>query len=301
MRRQGPNLNRAVAKIHRLPCGRKWSCWRSPRIGCEDRICPLRPRPAFGLPGRGSRLGLRHSFTLLRRVPRALILISPAFDRRRRSRDRPKTEVPGYEKKGQGERADLYARITDRIVADLEKAEIVMDRALVGRKHDRTDHPAAAPQRRSLWRSQRAAVVVGEHSEGLCLADMDDVQTGLAAGWSCSQGETGTTVIYASRFTKSETDSNGGEVERDIPFINRTRCSTWRRSTACLPDHYHGVPEPLLSRSSASVTPTSSSAMAQSFGTAATRHTILRPWTISRCTTVRSLHRCRRVCGSPQP
>gem|GEM_PF-4568308 len=33
------------------------------------------------------------------------------------------------------------------------------------------------------------------------------------------KGETGTTVIYASRFTKSETTDTGGEIKRDIPFL----------------------------------------------------------------------------------
>ncbi|WP_420377163.1 ArdC-like ssDNA-binding domain-containing protein [Sinorhizobium meliloti] len=33
------------------------------------------------------------------------------------------------------------------------------------------------------------------------------------------KGESGATVVYASRFTKTEPDAGGGEVERDIPFL----------------------------------------------------------------------------------
>lgn len=33
------------------------------------------------------------------------------------------------------------------------------------------------------------------------------------------KGETGSLVVYASRFTKTETDNHGDEIERDIPFL----------------------------------------------------------------------------------
>ena len=38
-------------------------------------------------------------------------------------------------------------------------------------------------------------------------------------GAAVRKGETGSTVVFASRFTKSEADGSGGEVERDIPFL----------------------------------------------------------------------------------
>jgi antirestriction protein ArdC len=40
-----------------------------------------------------------------------------------------------------------------------------------------------------------------------------------ALGAHVRKGETSSTVIYASRFTKTETDARGDEVERDIPFL----------------------------------------------------------------------------------
>jgi antirestriction protein ArdC len=41
----------------------------------------------------------------------------------------------------------------------------------------------------------------------------------LELGASVRKGETGSTVVFASRFTKAEADGNGGETERDIPFL----------------------------------------------------------------------------------
>lgn len=80
---------------------------------------------------------------------------------------------------------------------------------------------------------------------------MDDVQAGVAAGRSGRKGETGTTVIYASRFTKSEADGNGGEVERDIPFLKAYTVFNVAQIDG-LPDQYYDAPEPVISPSSAS-------------------------------------------------
>ncbi|WP_163220531.1 ArdC-like ssDNA-binding domain-containing protein, partial [Citrobacter freundii] len=41
----------------------------------------------------------------------------------------------------------------------------------------------------------------------------------LELGSHVRKGETGSTVVYASRFTKTETDVNGDGIERDIPFL----------------------------------------------------------------------------------
>jgi antirestriction protein ArdC len=38
-------------------------------------------------------------------------------------------------------------------------------------------------------------------------------------GGHVRKGESGSLVVYASRFTKTETDTHGDEVERDIPFL----------------------------------------------------------------------------------
>jgi antirestriction protein ArdC len=41
----------------------------------------------------------------------------------------------------------------------------------------------------------------------------------LALGGYVRKGEHGSTVVYANRITRSETDGDGGEVEREIPFV----------------------------------------------------------------------------------
>ncbi|MDQ0513372.1 antirestriction protein ArdC [Angulomicrobium amanitiforme] len=41
----------------------------------------------------------------------------------------------------------------------------------------------------------------------------------IELGGAVRKGETGTMVVFASRFTKAEADGNGGEIEREIPFL----------------------------------------------------------------------------------
>ena len=53
-------------------------------------------------------------------------------------------------RKEEKSRADIYARITDRIVADLERGVRPWITALDRRQHRRAHHAAAAPQRPTL-------------------------------------------------------------------------------------------------------------------------------------------------------
>jgi antirestriction protein ArdC len=55
------------------------------------------------------------------------------------------------------------------------------------------------------------------------------------------KGETGSTVVYASRFNKTETDALGGEIERDIPFLKAYTVFCVDQIDG-LPAHYYGRP-----------------------------------------------------------
>ncbi|WP_164125550.1 ArdC-like ssDNA-binding domain-containing protein, partial [Stenotrophomonas maltophilia] len=55
------------------------------------------------------------------------------------------------------------------------------------------------------------------------------------------KGETGSTVVYASRFTKTETDVNGDGIERDIPFLKAYTVFCVDQIDG-LPEHYYGRP-----------------------------------------------------------
>ena len=116
-------------------------------------------------------------------------------------------------------RADIYARITDRIVADLERGVRPWVRPWsAGNMTGRITRPlryngepytginvvllwleaVARGFRSTTWMTFKQAVALGAHVR---------------------KGESGSLVVYASRFTKNETDSHGNEVEKDIPFL----------------------------------------------------------------------------------
>ncbi|KSV66810.1 hypothetical protein N182_34900 [Sinorhizobium sp. GL2] len=67
----------------------------------------------------------------------------------------------------------------------------------------------------------------------------------LELGASVRKGETGSTVVFASRFTKSGADGNGGESEREIPFLKAYAVFNIEQIDG-LPDHYHYRPDPVL-------------------------------------------------------
>lgn len=56
-------------------------------------------------------------------------------------------------------------------------------------------------------------------------------------GGHVRKGETGTTVVYAGSFSKTEIDANGDEVERGIPFLRIY-------GAVARPPHYYAAAEP---------------------------------------------------------
>ncbi len=145
--------------------------------------------------------------------------------------------------KDKGARADIYARITERIVADLEKgtrpwvqpwhAGKASGRATRPLRHNGQPYSGlnvlllwseavARGFSSSIWMTFRQANELGAHIR---------------------KGESGATVVYASRFTKTEVDAAGGEVERDIPFLKAYTVFNCEQIEG-LPDHYCQRPEP---------------------------------------------------------
>ncbi len=118
-----------------------------------------------------------------------------------------------------GDRIDIYARITDRIVADLEKGvrpwiqpwSVTNAGGRITRPLRHNGEPYSGMNTLLLW------------SEGIARGFASPVwmtfRQALQLGASVRKGETGATVVFASRFMKSEADGNGGEVEREIPFL----------------------------------------------------------------------------------
>lgn len=116
-------------------------------------------------------------------------------------------------------RVDLYARITEKIVADLEKGVRPWVRPwssghLAGRVSRPLRHnglPYQGINTLLLWSESVA--------QGFVLPYWMTFKQALELGGHVRKGETGTTVVYAGSFSKTETDANGEEVERGIPFL----------------------------------------------------------------------------------
>ena len=85
------------------------------------------------------------------------------------------------------------------------------------------------------------------------------------------KGEQGSMVVYADRFTKTETNDQGEEIEQDIPFMKAYTVFNVEQIEG-LPAHYYAKPEPkgeslqLIDSAERSLPPP-----AQPFGTAAIR------------------------------
>lgn len=146
-------------------------------------------------------------------------------------------------RKSEKTRTDIYARITDRIVADLE----------IGVR------PWVQPwsARNLSRRVSRPLRYNGQPYSGLnvLLLWSESVANGFASstwmtfrqarelGAHVRKGEAGTTVVYASRFTKTEKNADGCGVERDIPFLKAYTVFNGDQIDG-LADHYTRDPEP---------------------------------------------------------
>ncbi|KQZ99933.1 antirestriction protein ArdC [Mesorhizobium sp. Root157] len=141
-------------------------------------------------------------------------------------------------------RVDIYARITEKIVEELEKGV----------------RPWVQPWRAShvKGRITRPLRHNGEPYTGMnvLLLWSEAMANGYAApiwmtfrqagelGAHVRKGETSSTVIYASRFTKTETDAQGSEIDRDIPFLKAYGVFNVEQIDG-LPDHYYHQPAPV--------------------------------------------------------
>lgn len=195
-------------------------------------------------------------------------------------------------RKAEGERADIYSRITDRIVADLEKGvkpwmkpwHATNTDGRITRPLRHNGQPYSGMNILLLW------------SEGMARGFTSPMwmtfKQALELGAAVRKGETGSSVVFASRFTKSETDGNGGEVDREIPFLKAYTVFNIEQIDG-LPEHYHHRPVRCSILSSGSSTPIAfSGTPARSFGMVARRPII-------RCS--RITFRCHRSRRSATP
>ncbi|MDQ0323102.1 antirestriction protein ArdC [Pararhizobium capsulatum DSM 1112] len=148
-------------------------------------------------------------------------------------------------RKQEGQRVDIYTRITERIVEDLAKgvrpwmkpwnAANAYNRITRPLRHN--GQPYTGMNTLLLW------------SEGVARGFSSPMwmtfKQALELGAAVRKGESGATVVFASRFTKSEDDGRGGEVEREVPFLKAYTVFNIEQIDG-LPDHYHHRAAPFL-------------------------------------------------------
>ena len=122
-------------------------------------------------------------------------------------------------KAGKAPRIDIHARITDRIVADLEKGvrpwmQPWRSSHAIGRVTRPLRHnglPYSGMNVLLLWSEAIA--------RGFANPMWMTFKQALELGGAVRKGETGSTVVFGSRFTRTETDAAGEEFDREIPFL----------------------------------------------------------------------------------
>lgn len=115
-------------------------------------------------------------------------------------------------------RPDLYARVTDMIVADLEsgvrpwvKPWTAAPGGAVSRPLRANGQPYSGVNVLLLWSEALA--------QGFASSVWMTFRQALALGGQVRRGAHGATVVYANRFRRTEASADGGEVERTIPFL----------------------------------------------------------------------------------
>uniref|UniRef100_A0A9E8A1K3 Zincin-like metallopeptidase domain-containing protein n=1 Tax=Bosea sp. NBC_00436 TaxID=2969620 RepID=A0A9E8A1K3_9HYPH len=147
-------------------------------------------------------------------------------------------------RKNEVERADIYTRITEKIVADLEKGvrpwmQPWRARNAIGRVTRPLRHnglPYAGMNVLLLWSEAMA--------RGFASPVWMTFKQAIELGGGVRKGESGTTVVFASRFTKTEVGSSGEEFDREIPFLKAYTAFNVAQIDG-LPDRYYASAEPV--------------------------------------------------------
>ncbi|WP_338611033.1 ArdC family protein (plasmid) [Pelagibacterium nitratireducens] len=147
-------------------------------------------------------------------------------------------------RKDKQSRVDLYAKITDRIVADLDKGVRPWVKPWsVGNGTGRTTRPL---RHNGLpYQGINTLLLWSETvARGFVSPIWMTFKQSVELGGHIRKGETGTTVVYANRFTRTEVDAQGDEVERGIPFLKAYTVFCADQIEG-LPAQYYAMPDPV--------------------------------------------------------
>lgn len=147
-------------------------------------------------------------------------------------------------KKGEAQRVDIYTRITDRIVQDLSNG--VRPWVQPWRASNMAGRITRPVRHNGLPYSGMNVVLLWSEAiaRGFSSPMWMTFKQALELGAGVRKGESGAIVVFASRFSKSESDGRGGEIEREIPFLKAYTVFNVAQIDG-LPDHYHAPSAPI--------------------------------------------------------
>ena len=142
-------------------------------------------------------------------------------------------------------KADVYARVTARIVADLEQGvRPWMKPWSAGNTEGRITRPLRFNG--TPYRGMNVLLLWGEAMDrGFNAAIWMTYKQAQALGAQVRKGETGSLVVYADTFTKTEEGDAGQEQTREIPFMKGYTVFNVEQIDG-LPDQYQPTPRPAL-------------------------------------------------------
>lgn len=143
-------------------------------------------------------------------------------------------------------RADIYSRVTDKIVADLERgvrtwlqpwsAEHAAGR--ITRPLRATGQPYRGINVLMLWGEAAA--------KGFVCPVWMTYRQATELGGQVRKGERGSPVVYADRITRTETGADGEEIANEIPFLKSYTVFNCEQING-FPERFHAAPPPRLS------------------------------------------------------
>ncbi|MBW7909907.1 MAG: DUF1738 domain-containing protein [Alphaproteobacteria bacterium] len=140
------------------------------------------------------------------------------------------------------DRKDIYTRVTDRIIADLEKGVRTW---LKPWSAEHTAGRISRPLRYNgiPYQGMNILLLWGESLEkGYTAPIWITFKQAQELGGYVRKGEKGSLVVYANKLTRTETDDQGEEIEKQIPFMKGYSVFNVEQVDG-LPAHYYGKPE----------------------------------------------------------
>jgi antirestriction protein ArdC len=138
-------------------------------------------------------------------------------------------------------KTDVYTRVTDRIIADLEKG------VRSWMKPWSAEHAAGSVSRPLRYNGMpyngmNIVLLWGEAMEkGYAAPIWMTYRQAKELGGQVRKGEVGSLVVFASKLTRTETDDAGEAVEKAIPFLKGYTVFNVEQVEG-LPGHYYGKP-----------------------------------------------------------